>query len=91
MDVLAAAETFCGQHHGDKDHYAPYPGQGGGGNKRHASMLPAVLLGVLSAYVSWGANAGYPTGVRVLSSVLAFLFGGIYLLYYVLFGMWCRK
>lgn len=87
MDVMAVAETFCG--HDEKDHYAPYPH---GAARKRASLMPAVLLGLVSAYVAWGANAGYPPGVRVLSSVLAFMFGGIYLLYYVLFGMWwCKK
>lgn len=86
MDVFLAAETFCGGHH-KKDQYAPYPGTltAGGGQR---DMLPAVALGLLAAYVSWGANKGYPPGLRMVSAVLAFLFGGLYLMYYALFAMW---
>ena len=94
MDVLAAAETYC-QH--DKDHYAPYAGAPYTRGKSPAAafprrkVMPAILLGVLSAYLSWGLSKGLSPAMRVLGSFLAFLFGGLYLLYYVLFGMWCKK
>jgi hypothetical protein len=87
MDILQAAETFC-QHHG-KDGYAPYDGNDA--RKRRRTVLPALALGALSAYLSWGMSKGHAPAMRVLGSVLAFLFGGLYLLYYVLFGMWCKK
>lgn len=94
MDILTAAETFC-EKHAATDGYAPYEGSFSAApqHKRryHRTVLPAILLGAVSAYLAWGMSAGHSDAMRVLGSVLAFLFGGIYLLYYVLFGMWCRK
>jgi hypothetical protein len=76
MDVFAASETF-----------APYQSSR---RERNRKMMPALLLGALAAYLSWSSNAGRaPFGERVVLALVAFLFGGLYLIYYALFRK-CR-
>ena len=74
MDVFAASETF-----------APYQSSR---RERDQKMIPALLLGALAAYLSWTSNSG-PIGQRIVLAVVAFLFGGLYLIYYALFRK-CR-
>lgn len=77
MDILLASEAAT-------ESFAPYrrrPTR----RERVAQMLPALLLGSLAAWLAWGANKSYGTSARVASSLLAFFFGGIYLIYYAVF------
>lgn len=74
MDVFAASETF-----------APYRSSR---RERNQKMIPALILGALAAYLSWTSNTG-PFGERVVLALVAFLFGGLYLVYYALFRK-CR-
>ena len=70
MDVLAASETF-----------APYPTTS---QRRRVAMTPAFLMGSLAAVIAWTTNARTCTGERIFYTLFAFMFGGVYLLYYVL-------
>jgi hypothetical protein len=76
MDVFMASESF-----------APYQSSR---RERNEKMIPALILGALAAYLSWTSNSGRSAlGERVVLAVLAFLFGGLYILYYALFKK-CR-
>jgi hypothetical protein len=54
--------------------------------KNQISVL-GVLLGIFAAYLSWQCNTalGESTGMKVLYALFAYMFGGLYLLYYLLF------
>jgi hypothetical protein len=70
MDVLAVSESF-----------APYQSPA---KRRRVAMTPAFLMGALAAVIAWSSNARSCTGERVFVTLFAFMFGGVYLLYYVL-------
>lgn len=44
--------------------------------------LIILAIGVAAAYLAYEANAGEPTGMRILVTVVAFLFSNIYIIYY---------
>ena len=52
-----------------------------------AAWTLAVAIGTLAAYLSWSCNSalGYPPLEKLLYAAAAFMFGGIYLAYYLLF------
>jgi uncharacterized membrane protein YdcZ (DUF606 family) len=68
-----------------KEDFAPYE-KPVSRRARAVTTALAILLSSLAALLSWNCNTrlGYSLGLRVLSSLIAFLFGGLYLLYYVL-------
>lgn len=49
--------------------------------------IVSVAIGVLAAYLSWDCNtkAGVNTGLRILFAFLAFIFGIIYIVLYLIF------
>lgn len=51
------------------------------------SSVFSILLGMIAVYLSWSCNteAGINTGLKVVYAFFAFIFGGIYLLFYLLF------
>ena len=53
----------------------------------NTSNLIGLVLGGLAAFLSWRCNSslGYPVYLKLLMAFFAFMFGGIYMLYYVLF------
>lgn len=44
--------------------------------------LIILAIGVAAAYLAYEANAGEPMGMRILITVVAFLFSNIYIIYY---------
>ena len=46
-----------------------------------------LIINSYSAYLSWECNSkkGYPLALKVVFSFFAFIFGSLYLLYYILF------
>jgi hypothetical protein len=46
-------------------------------------MVASVLVSIFSAYLCWNNNPNVNTVQRVIYTVLAFLFSGIYLVYYL--------
>lgn len=50
-----------------------------------------LLIGIYAAYLSWTCNTvkGVDTVGKVIYSIFAFMFGGIYLLYYFLVNRPC--
>jgi hypothetical protein len=53
----------------------------------NAAMLIGVVLGVWAASLAWrcGTDTHAPTHFKIATSVLAFLFGGLYLIFYFVF------
>jgi len=51
------------------------------------STIVSVLFGIIAAYLSWSCNteAGINVGLKIVYAFFAFIFGGIYLLFYLLF------
>lgn len=78
MDIALASSL--------KESYAPFDARPATETQRRLRTLLGVAFSALAALVSWNCNThmGYPLGLKVLSALLAFMFGGVYLLYYVL-------
>ena len=80
MDILVASDFSEG--------YARYRSSDGNRSKaqRALKVLTGIVVSLLAALLSWQCNSrmGYTLGLKVLSSLLAFMFGGVYLVYYVL-------
>jgi hypothetical protein len=51
------------------------------------TFLLMLLINSYAAYLSWECNSGknYPLAMKIIFSLFAFIFGTLYLLYYVLF------
>ena len=51
------------------------------------SSAVSVLFGIFAVYLSWSCNteAGINVGLKIVYAFFAFIFGGIYLLFYLLF------
>lgn len=51
-----------------------------------ASMVIGLLIGIYAVYLSWSCNtaAGVSTGLKILFAFFAFLFGTLYLIFYLL-------
>lgn len=51
------------------------------------SSVFSILFGILAVYLSWSCNteAGINTGLKVVYAFFAFIFGGLYILFYLLF------
>jgi hypothetical protein len=51
------------------------------------TFLLMLLINSYAAYISWecNTNKGYPVALKIVFSFFAFIFGTIYLLYYILF------
>jgi hypothetical protein len=51
------------------------------------TFLLMLIINSYSAYLSWecNSNKGYPLVLKVVFSFFAFMFGSLYLLYYILF------
>lgn len=47
----------------------------------------SIIIGIFAAYLSWSCNTaeGVSTGLKILYSFFAFLFGLLYLIYYAIF------
>jgi hypothetical protein len=58
-------------------------------------FIVSVLVSFASAYLAWTCNCHESTGARVFLTILAYLFGGLYLMYYfilyILLGKACGK
>lgn len=55
-----------------------------GGARSDGMGLVALAIAVVAAYLAYHKNAGESTGVRILMTLVAFLFSQIYLIYYVI-------
>ena len=61
--------------------------QGGGSNSKTNSkaLILAILniiLAILAGYLCWNCNANHGTLVRVIFTIIAAVFSGLYILYY---------
>ena len=82
MDVVIASDM--------SESFAPYAqtprAERATPTQRALKMLAGLLVSGVAASLSWQCNSrmGYSLAMRVLSALLAFMFGGVYLMYYVL-------
>lgn len=60
--------------------------------QRKVRIVVMILLGAWAAYLSWTTNTrvGYTVPVKILCSLVAALFGGIYLIFYYLMRSDCK-
>lgn len=51
------------------------------------SSAVSILFGIFAVYLSWSCNteAGINIGLKIVYAFFAFIFGGIYILFYLLF------
>jgi hypothetical protein len=50
-------------------------------------LLVSFIISLFSAYLAWTCNKGENTGPRVFLTIIAYLFGGLYLLFYFIMYM----
>jgi len=52
-----------------------------------AAIILPILLGIVAVFLSWSCNSqsNMGTGLKIVYAVFAFLFGGLYLIFYLLF------
>lgn len=63
-----------------------YPrGQQGGAMDYQSGNLIGLLLAIWAAYLAWNCSAMETTTMRVIYTIIAFLFGGLYLIYYFVY------
>ena len=73
--------------------------QGGGGSATGKSgiilAILNILLAIIAGYLCWNCNANHGTPLRVLYTVIAVVFSGLYIIYYfmahVILRMPCGK
>jgi hypothetical protein len=60
--------------------------------KSSSISIFGLLLGIFAAYLSWTCNTvkGVDTVGKVIYALFAFLFGGFYLIYYLIFNRPCN-
>jgi len=59
-------------------------------NMNHVTMLSFVIMIIINSYaafLSWECNTAnnYPINLKILFSILSFMFGSLYIMYYILF------
>lgn len=48
-------------------------------------LVLSIAISVYATYLSWNCSKGESMPIRIISAVFAYMFGVIYILYYVLF------
>jgi len=54
--------------------------------QKRVSQVLSILIGLFAAYLSWTCpgTEGLPPYIRAMNATFAFMFGGLYLMYYAL-------
>lgn len=61
-----------------------YAGQRGGANDNMSTII-GLLVSLFAAYLAWNCSAFETTAMRTFYTIIAFLFGGFYLIYYFVY------
>ena len=87
MDVLAALYATRRR----REAFQLPPGLNALPNMSNMYSIMLTLLAAYAAYISWTCNGGAPALLRVVYAAVAWIFGGIYVGWHVLFrGGSCR-
>jgi cytochrome b subunit of formate dehydrogenase len=71
---------------GDRENFRGNREQRGGAKaKYYLAYAVNVILLIAAGYLAWNCNAGESTAMRILYTVLALIFSGFYLIYYLIY------